>query len=223
MLVIGVRIFSLPSFVIIPASLGLATGGTLWLKSQELDDEQLAKKQLASELNAILLISNDLANKAEELRQEANSLLTETDFQLELLVLVQSACDRTLEIPNKIKELGRKISQKDSLLSVEQLRQQLQEINHKKAQASGIAREQLAQLALSLQTNIQLAQTGKNTREAQLINLHTLIQNSAGVLQKLQNQLRQANLRSDNNLHELQELTFELSQYQENMNILIDD
>ena len=80
----------------------------------------------------------------------------------------------------------------------------------------------MQELVNSLEKNIQLAKTGQDARQAQIINLHTLIQNSAGVLQEFQNKLRTSNLDQSQNLQDLQELNDELNQYQENVDILID-
>ncbi|MDY7024669.1 MAG: hypothetical protein SWJ54_25535, partial [Cyanobacteriota bacterium] len=84
-----------------------------------------------------------------------------------------------------------------------------------------ITRQNLEQLAASLQQNIELAKTGQDTRQAKIISLSTLIQNSAGVLQQLQNKLRIADLNDSEDIQELRRLSDELNQYQANMDIFI--
>ena len=141
---------------------------------------------------------------------------------MDLLVAVQSVCDRLSSLPSKIQQLTQKVSDREALLSEEELDAQLLESRQKLAKSSGIAKERLQELINSLEKNIQLAKTGQDARQAQIINLHTLIQNSAGVLQEFQNKLRTSNLDQSQNLQDLQELNDELNQYQENVDILID-
>ena len=139
---------------------------------------------------------------------------------MDLLVAVQSACQRAIELPIKIDELGRRIQGANSLLSVSDLQQQLQEVENKRSSSSGIARQHLDQLTNSLQRNIQLAREGQNARNAQITSLYTLIQDSAGVLQQIQNKLRTADLGDSQQVSELQASTDELISLQENFAFL---
>jgi chromosome segregation ATPase len=217
-LVAGARVLAVPTALNLPIAGIVATGGAVLLKSREPNEEKIAQQQLKQELETIQLLSQDLAEKAEKLRKEADHLLADSkDFQLELLVAVQTACDRVVQLPQKIEQLGRKISATKSLISVEKLQQQLADVQNKIPQSSGVARQKLQELAESLQRNIKLAQAGQDTREAQLINLQTMVQNSAGILQQLQNNLRTANLNNSEDLQQLKELSDELNSYQKNV------
>ena len=99
--------------------------------------------------------------------------------------------------------------------------QQLQEVENKRASSSGIARQHLNQLTNSLQRNIQLAKEGQNARTAQMTCLYTLIQDSAGVLQQIQNKLRTADLTDVEQIHQLQASTDELTSLQDNFAFLV--
>ncbi|PSF39114.1 hypothetical protein C7H19_02355 [Aphanothece hegewaldii CCALA 016] len=220
-LIIGVRFIGIPNLIILPTAAAVATGSAVLIKYREPNAEKIAKQQLEKELQQIKILAQGIVSKSENLRQEANQSLTLGDFQLDLLVAIQTACDRINELPEKIDILSQKISHSDSLLSAEELELQLQEIQKKIPLSSGVAKQELEQLANSLRRNIQLAKTGKDTRQAQILNLHTLVQNSAGILQELQNKLRTSNLNNSDDLRELQELSKELKQVQDNVNILI--
>jgi Na+/phosphate symporter len=220
-LIAGVRFLGIPNLIILPTAAVVATGSAVFLKSREPYTEKIARQQLEKELQQIKILAQGIVSKSEILLKEANQSLTLGDFQLNLLVAVQTACDRINELPAKIDQLSRKISFSDSLLSSEELEKQLQEIQKKIPLASGVAKQELEQLAMSLERNIKLAKTGKDTRQAQILNLHTLVQNSAGILQELQNKLRTSNLNNSEDIRELQELSQELKQIQENVNTLL--
>ena len=109
----------------------------------------------------------------------------------------------------------------DSLLSVKDLQHQLVAVQNKIPSSSGVARENLNQLAKSIQRNIQLAQQGQDVRLAQVVNLATSIQDAAGVLQKLQNKLRLDDLSDSTQTLELQQFCTQLSNLQENVDLLV--
>lgn len=220
-LVAGVRLVGLPNFIILPVSVAVATGGAAAMKSKEPDAQKIAQQQIQRELKLLQTSAKNLAEKAEILRQEANQLLNRSSFEMNLLVAVQEACQRAIELPIKIEELGRRIHGANSLLSVNDLQQQLQEVKNKRALSSGIARQHLDQLANSLQRNIQLANEGQNARTAQITSLYTLIQNSAGILQQIQNKLRTADLTDYQQINELQASTDELTSLQDNFAFLV--
>jgi len=220
-LVAGVRFMNLPNIIILPTATAVTIGGATLLKSREPDTKKIAQQQLQKELQLIQKSAKMLATKAEILRQEANQLVPSDTVNLELLATVQYACDRAIELPVKIDQLTKRIQSNDSLLSVSELETQFQEVQTKKKSSSGIALQHLNQLAKSLKQNIELAKEGQNTATAQLANLHTLIQNSAGVLQKLQNKLRTADLTNSQEIKELKLLSAELNSFQENVDILI--
>ena len=220
-LVAGVRFIGLPNFVALPAAAAVATGGAAVMKSREPDAQKIAQQQIENELQTLQTSAKKLAAKAESLRQEANQLLSRGSFEMDLLVAVQGACQRAIELPIKIDELGRRIHGANSLLSVNDLQQQLQEVEIKRSSSSGIARQHLDQLTNSLQRNIELAKEGQNARTAQMTSLYTLIQDSAGVLQQIQNKLRTADLTDIQQINELQASTDELTSLQENFAFLV--
>ncbi|MFB2836567.1 hypothetical protein [Floridanema evergladense] len=220
-LVAGVRLINLPNYIILPTAAAVTIAGATVLKSREPDPKKIAQQQLQQELQIIQNSAKMLASKAETLRQEANQLLTQGSFDLEMLTTVQYACDRAIELPGKIDRLSKRIQTNESLLSINELQAQLQEVQVKKQSSSGVALQHLNQLAKTLQQNIELAKEGQNTATAQLTNLHTLIQNSAGVLQKLQNKLRTGDLTNSQEIQELELLSTELNSFQENVDLLI--
>ncbi|WP_293061458.1 MULTISPECIES: hypothetical protein [unclassified Moorena] len=126
-----------------------------------------------------------------------------------------------MELPSKIDQFSQRLHGTDSLLSVTELQQQLQEVEAKKTKSSGVARQQLQQLATSLQHNITLARQGEDARQAQVIALATLITDTAGVLQQLQNRLRTSNLEDIQTLEELRSLSTELAGFQDNMALFL--
>ncbi|EAW38486.1 hypothetical protein L8106_06784 [Lyngbya sp. PCC 8106] len=157
------------------------------------------------------------------MRQEANKLMNKTSFNIDVLVAVQDICDRTIELPQKIDKIAERLPEQESLLSVNELEKQLLEVKSKIRSSPGMTRQNLERfkLAASLEQNMALAQAGQDTREAKIISLSTSIQNSAGVLQKLQNKLRTADLSNSKDLQELRSLSNELNDYQANLDILI--
>lgn len=218
-LVIGVRVARLPSVVILPVAVAIATAGAMILKSQE-PERLLDNPELERELQAVRTSAKALADKANTLRLEATKLLTSAD-QMELLVAVQYACDRAVELPTKVDQLARRMQGADSLLSIDQLQQQLTQVQTQLQSSSGVAREQRSKLAASLRRNIQLARQGQDARQAQVASLSTLILDSAGVLQSMQNQLRTANLADAAQTLELRSLSDELQIFQENVDLLV--
>jgi chromosome segregation ATPase len=218
-LVAGARLVNLPSWVVVPVAAAVAAGGAALQKAQQptplLEDPELDRQLQATQRQA-----KDLAAKAEALRQESSRLLTGAN-QLELLSTVQFACDRATELPSKIDQLARRMQGADSLLEVDELQAQLREVKARQRSSSGVARDQLDRLAETLQRNIQLAQQGQDARQAQVVSLSTLLQDSAGVLQSMQNQLRTANLNDAGDVEELRSLSDELRQFQENVDLLV--
>ena len=219
-LVVGVRVFRLPNVVALPVAVAISTGGAAVIKSREPNAQKIAQQQIQRELQILYASAKKIAKTAEILGKEANQCLS-SSFQMDLLVAVQGACQRAIELPIKIDELGRRINGVNSLLSVSDLEQQLGEVETKRSSSSGIARQHLDQLVNSLQHNIQLAREGENARNAQITSLHTLIQDSFGVLQKMQNKLRTADLTDSQQVRELQAYTDELTSLQDNFAFLV--
>jgi hypothetical protein len=156
------------------------------------------------------------------LRQEANTILSSDASHFDLLVIVQGSCDRALELPSKVEQLARILPQSSSLLSVSDLEQQLQNVKEKIKSSSGVSKQHLEELASILLRNIHLAQTGQDTRQAKMVSLQKLLQQSAGVLQELQNKLRSSDLNNSQEIQALFNLSNELKSVQENVNFLID-
>lgn len=219
-LVMAVRFTGISNKIILPTSIAATVASAAAFKAQEPDENKQAKQQLEQEINCLKIASQEIAEKAEELRQEANNLLTQNSSQMNLLVTVQQACDRAIELPDKINKIAKNLPKEKALLSVEQLEQQLLEVQHKLRSSIGISRQSLQDLAVSLKQNIELAKQGQDTRQAKLISLEKMIQDSAGILQQLQNKLRTANLTTSEDIQELQSLSEELKAYQENIDIL---
>jgi hypothetical protein len=217
-LVAGVRLANLPSWVALPMAAAIATGGAMVQKNSE-PVPILENPALDQELTSARLQATNLAAKANSLRQEASRLLTEAN-QMDLLVMVQSACDRAVELPAKIDQLTRRMHGADSLLAVEDLQQQLSEVTTRIPASSGVARDQLNRLADSLRHNIQLARQGEDARQAQVLSLSTLILDSAGVLQGMQNQIRTANLTDASQAEELRSLSNEFSLFQDHIGLI---
>lgn len=219
-LVVGVRLVGLPSYLMLPVSGAIATAGASFQKSKAPTPLVIDNPALAQELAAVRTTATAVAQKAEELRAEANHALSDTSLQLDLLTQVQYACDHAKELPAQIEALSRKFQGSDSLLSISELEYQLADIQKKLPKSSGASRQQLETLQATVQRNIRLAQQGEDARQAQVIALHTSIQNLAGVLQQLQNKLRRADLADVNEVTELQNLSAELNSLQENVDIL---
>jgi chromosome segregation ATPase len=221
-LVAGARVAKLPPVVMIPVAAMIATGGAIALKARAPERFNLGNPALERELQAVQQQAQALATKANELRSEASRLMTEAN-QMELLVAVQYACDRASELPAKVTHLAQRLQGGDSLLSVQELQQQLNAATARRNASQGIARRQLDKLIDSLQQNLTLARQGQDARQAQVISLSTLISDSAGVLQQMQNQLRTANLQDTQQSLELRSLSDDLKLFQENVDLLVSD
>jgi DNA repair exonuclease SbcCD ATPase subunit len=120
-LVLGVRVMSLSTKLILPTSIAATTLTATALKANRLDENQIAKQQLEQEIKTIEVASKALVKQAHELRQEANNLLTQNSFQIDLLVSIQQVCDRVIELPDKINTMAQNSSKNKALLSASQL------------------------------------------------------------------------------------------------------
>jgi chromosome segregation ATPase len=219
-LVGGVRFAKLSPIIILPMAAAIATGGALLLKAREPESFNLDNAALEQELRSVQQQAQTLATKATALRAEAARLMTEVT-QMELLVAVQYACDRASELPAKFTHLAQRLQGGDSLLSVQELQQQLNTASSRRETSQGVARDQLNHLINSLQQNLNLARQGQDARQAQVISLSTLISDSAGVLQQMQNQLRTLNVQDAQQSSELQALSDNLKLFQENVDLII--
>ena len=221
-LVGGVRLAKLNPLVMLPLSAGVAIVGAGFMAS---DTPKAAQPKrwspaMEKELSNLRAQAHSLAQKAQSLKTEAQELLTQS-LQMELLGTLQYACDRTTELPKKIEAMAERLHGDDSILSVQELQQQRATVQKKLTQSSGATQQQLQQLDQSLQRNINLAQQGQDARQAQLLSLSQLIAESAGVLQAMQNQLRRADLAEASQSAELKNLSDELRDFQENLDVLV--
>ena len=218
-LIVGVRFADVSSKIMLPVAAGISIAGASFLQFREPKYLNLNNSELEREIMEVRFSALTLANKANDLRIEAKKLLTDS-FQTELLATVQMSCDRTQELPAKIDNLAWHLQGSNSLLSVSELQRQLTEVQQKLQSSSGMAKQHLSQLAESLKRNIQLAQEGQDTRLAQIVSISTQIQDSAGVLQRLYNQLHSSDLTDSEQINQLQLVSDELSSLQENIDLL---
>jgi hypothetical protein len=219
-LVVGVRLVQVPSQIMLPMASGITIAGAIFFKSRETQNFELDNPELEREIIAVKASALALANNFNDLRLEAAKLLTDS-FQMELLVAVQINCDRAAELPAKVDTLIWNLHGNNSILSVNTLQQQLTEVEQKITSSSGVSKQHLTKLAKSLRRNIKLVKEGEDTRVARVINISTLIQDSAGVLQQLQTQLRTSDLSDSEQINKLQLLTNGLSSLGENIDLLI--
>ena len=219
-LVVGVRILKLPNPVVWTGSMVIAVLGSAIRKGQEPESLGLDDPALEKELQSIRTQASALAGRAQALREEATHLLTEAD-QMDVLSMVQYACDRAEALPHNIDQLARRMKGTDSLLSVDELQRQLQTATANVQTSTGIAKDQWEKLVSTLEWNINLSQDGKDARQAQVVSLSTLIVQSAGVLQQLQNKLRVADLRDRHQTDEVRSLSEAFNTVQENLNTLV--
>ncbi|MGH1394503.1 MAG: hypothetical protein ACRAVC_10770 [Trichormus sp.] len=219
-LFVGVRLGNLSSLVMIPVASGVAVAGASFLKSREGEVLKLDNPALEREILTVKSSALALANQAQAMRLEVQKLLTDT-FHVELLTTVLMSCDRAAELPGKIDMLVFKLHNTNSLLSIEALQQQLKEVKKKLPSTAGVPQRHLKQLAKSLKRNIKLAQEGEDSRLARIINIATLIQNYAGVLQKLQTKLRTSDLSDAAQINALQLIADELSSLAENLDLVV--
>jgi chromosome segregation ATPase len=220
-LVLGARLGQLPSRILWPVAGGVAVAGGLLRQRQENDPERLALQELEAEVQGVKAAAVQLAQQAEVLRQEADQVLHSRELSMELLTAVQYGCDLAIALPGKVERLGAQLSQGNSLLSTEELERRLARVRSELASSQGAKRTALQKLAQSLERNIQLTQAGSDTRQTQLLELATLIQDSAGTLQQLQNSLRSINLDDSTQVSQLQDLSEDLSQLQRQTDLLM--
>lgn len=221
-LVVGVRVLQLPNVVVVPSSVAIATIGAAIRKGQEPASLGLDDPQLEQQINSIRNQASTLATRAHDLRAEATHLLTGAD-QMDLLGTVQYACDRAEELPHNIEHLAKRMKGNKSLLAPHELQRQLNDAKAQTLSSTGVAKEQWEKLASTLEWNLNLSQEGKDARQAQVVSLSTMIVQSAGVLQQLQNRLRTADLSDRTQSDEVRSLSNTFNSVQENLSFLITD
>lgn len=222
-LFLGVRIANLSSLIMLPVSGSIVFISSIVLASKETQVEEnidIENTALETELDNAKHQAQLLIKKSESLRIEAEKLLQES-WQLDLLSTVQYMCDRTLELPEKIEKLSRRLYGGDSLLSIDDLNKQLEEVQTKQKYSGGMALRQLKQIENTLQNNIELALEGQDAREAQVFSLVNIIIELGGILQNLQNKLRTSDLSNSEQIQELKSLSEELKNFQDNVDLLV--
>jgi hypothetical protein len=229
LLILGARLLRAPVWLMLPIAAGSAIVGSSVVKSRQTETFEIEDPDLERELRSVQAAVSSLKTRADLLRTEAARLLTES-FQLDLLATVNMACDRVAVLPDKLQQLGRFLQNTDSVLSVDEICQQLKEAKQSLSLAeaqqqhrssSGIAKQHFTDLIASLERNLQLAQDGKDTRLAQVVHLSRLTQDLGGMLQQFQNRLRLAELQNADKLGELQDFSQELLSVVDNMDVLI--
>lgn len=218
---VGVRWLALPRWVVLPLATVIALGGSVVLQKREAQQPALDDPVLVREIQQLRQQAQILLQGAAKVRMEAARLLVDAP-DLDLLVTVQEVCDQVQSLPQALEERVQRLSQtEEAVLSVATLEKQLAQVRRQKRRVGQVAGAQLDQLEASLGRNIQLAQAGQDTRLAQVTALATLVQDSAGVLQQLQNQLRGFDMHSQQQLQELRTLSETLQSFEEQMTILV--
>jgi ABC-type molybdate transport system substrate-binding protein len=211
----GLRLLDLPIWIALPVAIVVAFGLAPFLQAKP----SATNPELARELEAAKQRAQELSTKADSFYAEATKLLT-APGQVEALGIVQYARSRVQDLPTRVAQLADRFEGSGSLLALDDLRQQLQGVEAKASKSSGVARTQFVQLADSLRRNIRLAQEGQDARIAQVTSLNTLILDTAGTLQAMQNRLRTADLPQ---VKELQSLDEQLSAFSEGVDLLVGD
>ncbi|APB34529.1 hypothetical protein GlitD10_2200 [Gloeomargarita lithophora Alchichica-D10] len=218
---VGVRGLALPRWLMFPVAVGIALGGSVVLQKRETQPPTLDDPVLAREIQQLRQQVQGLLQGAEKVRAEAARLLMDAP-DLDLLITVQEVCDQVQTLPQALEQRVQKLHQNDeAVLSVAGLEKQLTQVRRQKRRVGQVAGAQLDQLEASLVRNIQLAQMGQDTRLAQVTALATLVQDTAGILQQLQNQLRSCDIHNQQQLQELRGLSETLQGFEEQMTILV--
>lgn len=219
-LFVGVRLLRVSEVIAIPMAGAVALAGASLQRSRQPVTWDLEDPKLERQLREAGGQAQQLAQKAEDLKTEATSTLTEVS-QIDLLVAVQRACERIQQLPEQVDRMARSLHGTDSLLSVVDLQAQLAQSQARLRESSGVTQQQLLRMTESLERNIQLAQQGEDARRAQVASLSTQILDAAGLLQELQNKLRTSKLTEVNDLQEMQQLSEELQAFQANVDLLV--
>ncbi len=219
-MVASVRFANLPSSIAVPVSIVISTVGASLIKTIQPEPLNLDNPELERHLRSVIDSATGLIDSAQALRTEADRLLVDSD-QIDLLVAVQYACDRTIELPDKIKLLAKRMSGANSLLTTNQLEREIRKVQSNLGSSSGIEKDELQKLRMELENNLQLAKQGQDARKAQVINLDRLITAQAGILQQLQNKLRTSDLHNNSQIVELQSLSDDIKDIYSNVDRLV--
>ena len=219
-LVLGVRVWGLPRWLMVPVAVVMALGGS-WLL-REAQQPLFADPALTREIQQLRQQVNSLVQAAQKVQAEAARLLVD-DPDLDLLVAVQEVCQQVQSLPQAVDQRVQRLYQTDydAVLSVADLEKQLAQVRRQKRRVGPLAGAQLDRLEATLVRNIELAQRGQDTRLAQIAALVTLVQDTAGVLQQLQNQLRTFDIRNQQQLQQVRSLSETLQDFERQMTILV--
>lgn len=215
LLVGGSRLVGLPFWAMLPVAVVVAFALAPFLQPKP--KSPTADPGLDRELATARERATELAQKANGFYSEATRLLT-APGQVEALAIVQYARSRVQELPARVQQLADRFQGGGSLLSVQELEGQLQEVERQARGYSGLARGQYDQLATSLRRNIGLAREGQDARLAQVTAINTLILDTAGALQTMQNRLRTVELPQ---MDELRSLDEQLTALSTNVDLLV--
>jgi len=209
-LVVGVRVFWLPRWLM----LLVALAGSYLLYQRERQRFPLADPALSRELR-------ELRQQVAFLVQAARLLVDAPD--LDLLVAVQEVCQQVQSLPQAVERRVQQLYQTDydAVLSVADLEKQLAQVRRQKQRVGQLAGAQLDQLEATLVRNLEYARMGEDTRIAQITALMTLVQNTAGILQQLQNQLRTFDIQNQEQLQHLHRLSETLQGFEQQMTMLV--
>jgi len=221
-LVVGVRLFALPRWLMLLVAVGIALGGSWVLHWRERQQSPLDDGALSREIRELRQQVGFLVQAAQKVQAQASRLLVDAP-DLDLLVAVQEVCNQVQTLPQAVDQRVQRLYQTrfDGVLSVEDLEKQLAQVRRQKRRVGQLAGAQLDQLEATLVRNIQYAQMGQDTCIAQVTALMTLIQNTAGILQQLQNQLRTFDIHNQQQLQELRSLSETLQGFERQMTILV--
>lgn len=219
-LVAGVRFLKTPNLLILPTAAIVATATAMYCKSREPDPEKSARREVERELTNLKASGQSLAEKAEAVRREAGQLLGHEADYLELLVRIEEACSLIADIPHRIEELERRLPRSEAVLSLAKLEADLDSARARLTNSTGIARQQAGELVESLERNLELVRTSGSVNLAKLLNLRVTIENTAGILQELQNKIRLSSRPNRERVREVEELCDRLRSAGSNLDIL---
>jgi hypothetical protein len=224
LLFVGTRLVALPNILVVPLAVGLTIVVSYLRQGQEPTPEKARLRQVQSELEGVRGEAQHLQQQAQILLEQANLLLRQeqlSPLSMEILATVRYGCDLAIVLPEKIEALALKLPQTRSLLDKDTLQQKLKKVRSEKLKASGSSLQSLQRLEESLQRNLSLMNANQNDRQSQIHNLSALIEDLAGVLQRLQNHLQTANLADLDQIDQLQLLVTEMNQLQQETNLFI--
>ncbi len=221
-LVVGVRVFWLPRWLMLVVAVVIALGGSWLLHWREAQHLPLADPALSREIRELRQQVAFLVQAAQQVQAQAARLLVDAP-DLDLLVAVQEVCQQVQSLPQAVEQRVQQLYQTDydAVLSVADLEKQLAQVRRQKQRVGQLAGAQLEQLEATLVRNLEYARMGQDTRIAQITALMTLVQNTAGILQQLQNQLRTFDIQNQEQLQHVHRLSETLQGFEQQMTMLV--